>query len=73
MIIEHVNVERAAELGSVSIEVGDEDVPTYPVDNCDGLHIMARRQERRQSDVKMCDKIIALFLLRSVADTGSGL
>ena len=43
------------------VEVSDEDVPTDPVSDCDGLHVMGRRQERRQSNVEMNDEIVALF------------
>jgi len=47
VIIEYVNIEGTAEFGSVPIEVGEEDVPAYPVRNRDGLHSMSGRQERR--------------------------
>jgi len=45
VIIEHVNIEGTAEFGSVPIEVGEEDVPTYPVKDRDGLHSVSGRQE----------------------------
>jgi hypothetical protein len=70
-----VNIEGTAEFGSVPIEVGEEDVPTYPVKNGDGFHGMSGRQERRQSDVEMSDEIIALPVipLHSIAYIGSSL
>ena len=55
------------------VEVGDKDVPTYPVSNCNGLHRMTRSQGRRQSDVEMRDEIIVLFVFRSTIATGSTL
>ena len=59
----------------MSIEVGNEDVPTYSVGNRDRFHYMRGRQERRQSDVKMCNELIALFVILfcSPANTGPSL
>ena len=42
----------------MSIEVGDENAPTYPVGDRDGFHRMGRGQERWKSEAEMHDEIV---------------